>query len=334
MYRANFGIDALKLWVSYEGDPTMPDSDRHIYRGGSERHVAEVMLDNGYVVQVSFDQRKQMSMDLNPSRVLDPDDWGLLTPDALPNLMAVVEEAVQSDLGIQIVGELADARVTRLDVARDFEVRQPSRFIVALAPYKRAHVRQDHHLWFDGKRDRWTALYIGGKKTSFVRLYIKDRALSPSSADDSEILRFEVQARRHWLDTHGMRTLRDITYESAWSLLEDRWTWAKLGRDVVHPSLLVDRLKREAGLDPVRQLAFLGWVVQQQNGHASELPDGWEREFTEILDRVGVPDRVLPEDRWQTKSSRNVSSARLSLETGGEVGTTFVRRRTPRRRRR
>lgn len=351
--RCSFGVDALKVWLPYIGEPQGQYDSAHQYSSGSQRVVMEVDLLNDYAVDVSFDGRR-LSIALNPARAVYPTDWGLLPVDALLPLMERVVAQVASQTGVQVTAPIADARVTRVDIARDFIVADPGRYILALAAYKRRSVQRDNTIRWSAKDRAWTSLHIGSKH-EHVRLYAKHpeadevevveeyddfdsarphgstRALSQHSTPRRDILRFEIQATNHWLVKHDLKRLGNITSATAQAFLEDRWKWSLAGRWIEHPGVLIDLIHRDSDLTPINKLALIGWVAAQQNGTRPQIDPRLERKFNDALDRIGVPDRPLLDQPNAPRQELTGSRGRLLLEEGREERMKYVRRRSPRR---
>ena len=169
-------------------------------------------------------------IEVNPSRVLDPDGIGLCPAEALPEVLRLVVAAFSRFVEIT-PDRLACARVTRLDVAVHFPgVLSPDEWITGLTRPSVTYARQRTvHFSRSGQPQTYR---LGSKSTGHVIVYDKHDT-HPALAPEG-YLRFEVQARTPWLKTANITTLAVITPSSIHRLAQERFGWM-MGRGPLAP---------------------------------------------------------------------------------------------------
>lgn len=206
-----FGIDGLTILV----DAVKPFPGRRTIRvGGAPVHVSPSRLGLDHRVRIDF----------NPSRLDDPDGFLLSPPETLPERVRWVVDSLPHSIEIT-EGFLHVAKVTRLDVSRDFEVGAPADWLAALGRTRITHARQRSlGLTREGRLSSYRA---GGKTTGHVLVYSKagDHTGAPAGH-----LRFEVQARARWLSRAAIAHLDEITPTAVHHLARDRFAWILCGR--------------------------------------------------------------------------------------------------------
>lgn len=219
----------------------------------------------------------------NPSRSLDPDGYSLCPPEAVREVVAPVWDAASGSLfGPDC--EADDARVKRLDTARDFEgVMDTPALLVGLAGVYRPHSKRND-VYNDGKANGAQTLVVGHKSGS-ARLYNKHEetaGLAPVGA-----LRWEAQARSGWCARAGIERLRDVGKMSAVELAEERWRWSGMDAEVCTRNEVVARVMA-AGLTPAMERTLLGWMMQKASGFESSMSNDAASKYRKLARDLGV----------------------------------------------
>jgi hypothetical protein len=169
--------------------------------------------------------------------------------------MAEVAVEVLALQGFRPAGDPRDARISRLDVARDFSVRRPADWIVTAAPKKVRWCRnQGMYLGSDGCLEGLSA------RTGSTAFNLYDKA--PVHAADEwtalHNLRFEVQykASTGALKKAGLARLADLSTERVLALGERAWTRTGWGELMLGPTGLDVILGTEH--DPETKAAMYG----------------------------------------------------------------------------
>lgn len=251
------------------------------------------------------------SIEFNPSRIVDPHGAGLCAVRDLPHILTSAWEACSSF--VSPLYDLSQARVKRLDVARDFMgVRDFTVYADALPRLPASHARQSR-VYFDPRTGSPQTIYKGSKD-NFVRMYDKS-AQSPGKVQEGTV-RFEVQAGPRWCKKFGIELVEDLSSDTVWDLLETRFLWAGCSSPVLSVPEFLSRLKQvrdDKGelWSQVKIDAFLGHFYQKSMGVAGKLSKDRDGKYKRVLRELGVPsDRSWMNDR---------ASVRLDLETGREV---------------
>lgn len=222
-------------------------------------------------------------IELNPARVVDPDGHSLATVEVLPTAVAAAWAAA-ADLVAPACGP-EDARVKRLDVARDFHgVERPDFYLRGLAPVKRPWARKNL-VHFDPARKGAQTLMVGSG-AGVVRLY--DKHAETSGQVPPGTLRWEAECRSDWSKRYGdMRSLGDINCESVDRLALNRWEWSAMGVEVTATERVVEKVQR-SGLSPAKQRAFLGFLLMRSVGAESPMSNDTATEFNRLVRTLGV----------------------------------------------
>jgi hypothetical protein len=300
------GVDRVSVafpLAARQADPTAWDSVRvsHGVQGRSERFEASVELSEGVRAYVGAQEIPDANppwwgkVELNPSRVLDPEGWGLAS---VGDAIAVVDDVVGS------LGELVRPRsgpeewlVKRIDVARDFVGIEGSAIVVnGLGPIKRPWARRNLVHADPGRNGAQTLMV--GSGAGVVRLY--DKAAESRGKAPDGTLRWECEARARWLGRYAsVRAWSELGPSGLQALVRDRWEWSAMGVGVSDDlSDVVERLEG-SGLSPREQAGYLGWLVMRSAG------------------RPWVPGSHHTEDKYRrVERESGISFARL-VETAG-----------------
>lgn len=230
------------------------------------------------------------SIATNPARLCDPNGWSLAPVGMIADLLGAVWEYLEAQIGVEI--PLDQARVSRLDVARDFtSVMAPDRFLNRLS----LDYMTSRHLTGHAYRGR-----NGGKTLTWVtksagRISLYDKTRESGDLAPPGTLRFEVQAHG-WLTRYGndIRHVGDITPVAAESLLRERWTASRMGTPVTSADRFVSDLQKV-----IREQGLGSTVYRNVRAYALDLVDGQDipadlqpsdttrRKYNAIIAKVG-----------------------------------------------
>ncbi len=257
------------------------------------------------------------SIEFNPARMVDPHGAGLCAVADLPSTVGLAWQAAGEF--VTPLCQLAEAKIRRVDVARDFvEVGDFSTYVDAWRGISAPHSKRltvEH----DPQTGLPQTIYRGSKAGGWVRVYDKF-AQSPGLVPSGTV-RFEVEARKGWCKTAEITQIEDVSSETVWELLVDRFDWSGCAAPVLGCSELVARLekvtdRKGAPLSEVMKDAFMGHLLRGAIGVAGDLPNERKAAYNRYLRELGVtPQQVLT-------SFGDRPAVRLDLSTGREVGSS------------
>ena len=158
-------------------------------------------------------------VEFNPSRVVDPEGWGVASPSLSFDLIRpVIEQAISL---LEPDGDEDRWLVKRLDVARDFSgVDGVSSVIAGLGPVRRPWARRNL-VHADPSRHGAQTLMVGSG-AGVVRLY--DKWAETEGRAPEGVVRRELEARARWVQRYGgVRTVADLGPVALRALVENRW---------------------------------------------------------------------------------------------------------------
>lgn len=284
-----------------------PGTDRAAERRGHslKRDGRQVFVGVAQVPEVG---RWVGKIEFNPSRIVDPEGWGLAALDELPDAI---------DAATRIAAELVDPacsvaemRPRRVDVARDFAtVAAPDFYLRGLAPVHRPYARRNLVHYDPSRRGAQTLMV--GSGAGVVRLYDKHAETDGAAAPGT--LRWEAECKAGWLDRYGeVGKVSDLTSRTLAKLAANRWEWGRMGVEVSATERVVTQV-RASGLTPAKQRAFIGWLVMQAVGDTGPLATNTVAEYRRLARQLGIT--VAPD----TFGQHGGMVGRLDWETGGEV---------------
>ena len=220
----------------------------------------------------------------NPSRIGDADGIGLCPVIELRQRLAPVLELVTGEF-VTPDCSLDEARVKRLDVARDFGgVSDVPALLVGLARVHRPWSRKNN-LYNDGTRNGAQTLMVGSG-AGVVRLY--DKFAETAGVAPEGQLRWETEARSAWLSRYGSITqLADVNVDSVEQIAQNRWRWSGMSSEVCTRNEVVARA-RAAGLSPAVRRAFLGWLMETACGYDAAVNAHTSAKYRKLARDLGV----------------------------------------------
>lgn len=312
------GIDRLSISfpVKRWAEPSRWDSHQYRYADGRQTVAATIRpTDSGPEVMVgvqTVNGRPWGKVECNPARLYDPEGCELLPPRLLGAaatvLWAAGRELTEPDCSAD------EARVTRLDVARDFRgVTSPTLYVDGLAPLRRPYARRSF-TYHDPQRANAQTLFVGSKAGG-VRLYDQHAAYAHKGAPEGS-LRWECEARRDWLARFGVRQAGELDAVAVAELAADRWEWSRMGETVTGPVNAVQvAMAAVASGEVKRSVAtrLLGEMLVQSFGYERQTHRATDWRHRELIGRLGLTTGAL----WSDDLSRQ-AVGRLDFETGTE----------------
>lgn len=292
----------LQAFNSTEGDWSSvtilnPGKDSQQVRYGTTEPVGGATAFLGVSVIKATGQATG-KVELNPARVQDSEGWELAGVEAVaPAVLRALRGGKEYFRPSCPAGE---AKVRRLDVARDFEgvARSGSR-IRALGPLHRPWARRNL-VHADPARNGAQTLMVGSG-AGVVRLY--DKQAETKGRAPAGTLRWEAECRTAWLKQYGnVRHLEEVTATSVEELAKDRWEWSAMGCETGAMGRVYE-LVRSSGLSDREQATFLGWLWRQAAG------DPWDVAFA----------TAAKWRRWQRELGIVIEPGALDDQAGGLV---------------
>lgn len=252
-----FGIDRLALSIPLAGRPRSWQSWRACREKPGRRST--IAFAGGitpiYVeVGVASGGGWNAFIDFNPARVISPTGW-------LPcqaSLLREAAEEVWDDISglVDPASTLGGAKVRRVDVARDFAVAEPAKYVWGLLGLPRtwATILRVHA---DPGTGGVETLQMGSKAGGEVKVYDKhaQKAAAPEGT-----LRWEGVCRG-WAARHGPIVIVDDLREAHIARLGlDRFQWSRAGTSIAGLPEIVQRL-RQASIGEQAMLKTLGQLV-------------------------------------------------------------------------
>lgn len=221
----------------------------------------------------------------NPSRVLDPEGWGVAPIDDAVGTVRDVVDALACELMAPAVRNADQCRVKRLDVARDFDVERPDFYLSGLGPIRRPWARRNL-VHFDPSRNGAQTLMVGSG-AGLVRLYDKHAETGGKAPEGS--LRWEAECRSGWATNYGgIRTVGDLKDNTTVATLAgNRWEWSAMGVEVSARSRVLEKVKR-SGLSPAKQMAFMGWLMYNAEGIDPKVSRNTAALYSQLARGLGV----------------------------------------------
>jgi hypothetical protein len=315
---AGVGVDRLSLSFPVHSWADESKWDRVEYRTGGGYSASAMVAPHAGGPEIMIgvrlvDGQPWGKAECNPARFYDPGGCELL-PLHLVDAACVVMFTAAAEL-VRHLSPVAEARVKRVDVARDFRgVTQPALYVQGLAPLQRPYAKRSF-VYNDPARASAQTLFVGSGAGG-VRLYDQHEAYAEKGAPPGS-LRWEVEARRGWLDSVGVKRVRELDPVLLQELAASRWEWSRMGTQVSGPVGLVDVVARMIADGKVSQTVgerLIGRVVMQSLGVATAGSSDSQARYNKLQREMGI---VPSPQLWSDQLSA-AAVGRLDFESGTE----------------
>lgn len=194
-----------------------------------------------HVTRTDHPQGTRCRIEVTPSLLLGkPDNTRLLSDGQIRSLVNHAVYDVQSSLGLVPLVPLRDARITRLDIARNLVIDDPgdvARFLRGLAEFLPANSPMTQAF---RTANGVTSVKMGGKARS-VRVY--DKHLESKGAVPEGTVRWEARLRTEALKRLGIGTVGDLDVTALRHARFKMWVWSGMTQSIVQPHSFVTRLE-------------------------------------------------------------------------------------------
>jgi hypothetical protein len=323
------GVDRLSLSMplrDWEADPSVWDQ-RTVRNEGRKSAGRPDSWSQSLTVQADgasvflgvamVEGRPWGKIETNPSRFGDPDGCSLLPVAGLPGAVGRMWEVAGGVMRPNC--ELGQARVRRLDVARDFRLEhvRPALLVSSLARVRRPYARWSG-VWSSPSAGDAQTLHAGSG-AGMVRLYDQHEAYAERGAPEGS-LRWEAEARRGWLGRLG-GGIEDVDVlvhagQRVERLALDRWGWSGMGATVAARAAVASRaldLVESGEMSAAVVRGCLGEWVLRSEGLASMTSPTTAARYRRFCEVAGLP--ADGDGDWL----QGGSSVRLDFELGREV---------------
>lgn len=201
--------------------------------------------------------------------------------------------------------------ITRLDCARNFIIDDPFRFKNAI--YNASPKNKKLKAKFEDGDAGWGVV----NQTRTVgrdKVYDKDEELMRHNADEilseseGTCFRFETQLQSSRLDTFGLRQLSQITDESVWFALEQRWLACRWNVTFGEPGTVA---KSIAKLTPAEKSGLLGYMAMHQLGFQNEITTSGHRKYGTLARSFGFTLGAPLEDQGEAMRIADIFAGRI-----------------------
>ena len=308
------GIDRVRLttvalpagerWKALGADPDRPFMK------------AMVKVVDGVVVSVwahRIEGGWRMSVEVNPSRVLYPDGWGLCPLSRFPEAWEVVLAAVSEliDPGEDWSGEW---QVRMVHLAVDF-AGVDCNFVLRSLSAVRASYAKEKHLWFRcGPTAMAETLYVGNGRGK-AKVY--DKHAETEGAAPPGTLRYELAVGRAWLEKAGILASDDLSDEElVGAFFRERWAWTGFG-SAIFAAPAAFALLHLPDLSKVQRLELFALFACEAHGQAP-FP-GCSEASLDRYQRFKRNNSVVPSASAFCVDS-GAAVTRLDLDLGRQIG--------------
>jgi hypothetical protein len=184
--------------------------------------------------------------------------------------------------------------ISRLDAARNLQILDAFRFKKAIEAAMPRN-KKTKFIYASGAKG-WGVVNMT-KTAGQDRIYDKDVELSLHDADEilaqntGTCFRFETQLQGDRLDKFNLRRLSDVTAESVWRVIEERWMDCRWDVTFAEPGTIATAI---AHLSPSEKTGLLGYLGMHQLGFANEITTSGHRKYGAIARALGlVPGQPL-----------------------------------------
>lgn len=322
------GVDRLSLSFPIAPNPDPDFFNTHTLRRAGDRHSwsgsTQIQLAKGASVYFGAMEVQEDTwwgkVEWNPSRIEDPGGCSLADVASTRSSAGAVWGMVHTLMGPQC--DLEEARVKRIDLARDFAgVTQPAYLLAGLAKERRPHARRTG-VWSAHDRGGAATLHAGSN-AGMVRLYDQHEAYAEKGAAAGS-MRVEAQFGTGWLGgstpTTGkarpeLKILAELASDRCREMFRERYDWSRFGVPVAGTDAVNTRamqLVAEGRYSAAEMRGCLAEMYLRASGHVSMTSKATAAKFNRFIRDLGV---TLPAGD-QLDSGMTV---RLDLEAGTEV---------------
>lgn len=225
------GIDKVRL--SVRARPAFDEWKR--WGCNPKSPVMKLVLTLAAGVPVSVDCRRveggwRISVEFNPSRVLDPEGWGLCPLSRFPEAWEAVLGEVACLIG-DGEDELLGWDVRMVHLARDFSGVDANFVLRGLVPVRPPYAKVKDVYFSIGPVALAETLYVGNGqgKAKLYDKHAQTRGVAPEGT-----VRFELSARGAWLERAGILYAHDLSDEElVGAFFRERWAWSGFGSAVL-----------------------------------------------------------------------------------------------------
>jgi hypothetical protein len=203
-------------------------------------------------------------VEMNPSRVVDPDGWTLHGHEAIAPALLLAAELVEQRCSP--TAPATEWKCKRIDVARDFtDVDDIAGLLDALAAVHRPYAKVAARHAAPGQGTQTLSV---GSKAGKVRVYDKHAETEGKAAPGT--LRWETEARTDWLAAYGgMEEVGSITPGALETLANNRWEWSAMGIEVQTRQALMAKVVAYEAFTDREGAMFVGWLMMRGAGFTS-----------------------------------------------------------------
>lgn len=310
----SWGIDTVK--VSFDVDLSLCDSssplwtrsstqnlrnDRPEAEGLGGTYVLPQSAGGAKVVMNLYALDKVCHLEFNAARVVSARREELLPPDALGPLVEGVIEQLRPVLWPAFVtvtpdGEIVWApdwrskvRISRIDLARNFEVDDPA-LIRQVLPVVTGRYQRGKRV-YDSTGGGWT-IEIPTQEVGKDKIYNKTAEMSRDPDDDvrlramaKSLVRFETQVLRSRLVSNDIKTLDRVNAGSVWATIQARWDATCWGSPL---PVRGDVLCATADLKPKDQITLIGYLHLAAVGACANQTETTHRNMRKLARKCGL----------------------------------------------
>jgi hypothetical protein len=178
--------------------------------------------------------------------------------------------------------------ISRLDCARNLQIKDHARFKKAIEKATPRNMKTKYV--YDSGINGWGVV----NKTKSVgqeRLYDKDVELALHDADEilshsqGTCFRFETQLQSDRLDKFGLRHLANVSAESVWRVIEERWKDCRWDVTFAEPGTAAKAMKY---LSSSEKTGLLGYLGKHQLGFQDEITVSATRKYGSLAKSLGL----------------------------------------------
>jgi hypothetical protein len=295
---SDWGIDTVSCWLPV--NLSLSSSDTSLWSSVSTRnrldsedrvetavHLGFLHKDFGDVRIELYPSDSRCRLHFNAARMVTPKSATLLPPQALLPIVEGILEEIRDSVWAEFdrvndAGEVvrdadwqSQVHVTRIDLARNFQVPKPDLVKIGLRNAKSRHSKSTHEYTSNGT---WT--FENRTKTSGTdRFYDKSADLHAFVVEESlkqadRTFRFETELKKDRLSTFGLRTLDRVNDENVWDAISARWDATGWGIPIPSDGGLHTCLDK---LSHSMRDNLIGFLYRRAEGLDTDMPPQYRR---------------------------------------------------------